>query len=162
ADAHQREQVAAGLHLGGGVLDQQPQVGLQQPRGVLGPLHVATDPEHRLRDPAQHDAALPEPVEGPAPVGPVASPSTGSRSERPCCCCSSWARWAPWRIADGLISTLGRRARGGGMGGRGASRSSGSTGSSSTGGRWVGGLSTQVSLLPPPWLELTTSSPSGR
>ena len=54
-DAHQGQQVAAGVDLaGGGVLDQQPQVGLQQPSGVLGPLDVAADPEHRLGDPAQH------------------------------------------------------------------------------------------------------------
>jgi hypothetical protein len=29
-------------------------VGLQQSRRVLGPFHIAADPEQRLGDPAQH------------------------------------------------------------------------------------------------------------
>ena len=54
-DAHDREQRAAGgLLVDGGVLEDQLGLDVEDPRGVLGPLDVAADPEHRLRDPAQH------------------------------------------------------------------------------------------------------------
>ena len=68
-DAHDRQQRPAGrLLVDAGVLEDQLGLDVEDPGGVLGALDVAADPEHRLRDPAQH---------------------RGSPSLRPCCCCSA-------------------------------------------------------------------------
>jgi hypothetical protein len=56
-DAHHREQRAAGgLLVGGGVLEDVLGLYVEDARGVLGALNVATDPEHRLGDATQHHA----------------------------------------------------------------------------------------------------------
>jgi hypothetical protein len=58
-DAHQREQVAARVHLGGRVLlREQPQMSSEQSLGVVGPLDAPADPEQRFGDPAQAPAGF--------------------------------------------------------------------------------------------------------
>ena len=54
------------------VLDQPLGVHVEDAGGVVGPLHVAADPEQRLRDPAQH-------------VVPRRAMATAA-----CCCCCDW------------------------------------------------------------------------
>ena len=91
----------------------------------------------------------------------TATPRSGSARRCPsavtghgcCCCCWDWPT---------TVSLSGPGSCAGGSSGRSAAVNSMRVRSgSSTSVAWRGGLITQVSLEPPPWLEFTTSSPSG-
>ena len=72
---HDGEQRPTGLGLGElGVLEKDLQMDVENPRRVVGPLDVATDPEQRLGDPAQHGR-------------PRWGPFCRDSAHDPCCCC---------------------------------------------------------------------------
>ena len=131
--AHGGEQGGAGgRFIDRGILEEVVEMDVEDARDILRPLHVATGPKEALGDTAQHAATL----------------------TRDCCCCCSWSATSaaragpasgwPSRRAPDLALTAGSGP---------APREWALAGAPSE--------STQVSLDPPPWLELTIRPPEG-
>ena len=132
-DSRVRQVVASSMR---GVLEDQLGLHVEDPGGVLGALDVAADPEHRLRDPAQHPDRRSAAAARPA--------DCSSRSAGPLGISGAWWR----RCGSGRLGrSRGRRAR--------SARRPRHVRIA-----WVGPASTQVSLEPPPREEFTISSPS--
>src|SRR5262249_27028060 len=82
-----------------------------------------------------------------------------------CCCCCCWCCWCCWSCGCSVCCSCCRADRDPSCVGSGTRWGRGGTTPAAPSSRLAadaGGASTQVSLDPPPWLELTTREPSTR